>query len=106
MSSPITIVKEESMVVETSLFLKSMDTNGKSDTAKYPCSIVKCVSTLPLIGHTCREAQSHAICEQTATYDRCKYAVTAMCLLCIKACLCYVSLLTPQAPCNDTMQRH
>ena len=34
MSSPMTIVKDESMVVETSLFLKSMDTKGKSDTAR------------------------------------------------------------------------
>jgi len=38
MSSPMTIVKDESMVVETSLFLKSMDTKGKSDTARYPCT--------------------------------------------------------------------
>ena len=33
-SSPITIVKDESIVVETSLFLKSMDTKGKSETAR------------------------------------------------------------------------
>lgn len=34
MSSPMTIVNDESMVVETSLFLKSMDTRGKSETAR------------------------------------------------------------------------
>lgn len=38
MSSPITIVKDESMVVDTSVPLKSMDTRGKSDTANTPCS--------------------------------------------------------------------
>ena len=38
MSSPMTIVKDESMVVDTSVPLKSMDTRGKSDTANTPCS--------------------------------------------------------------------
>ena len=37
MSSPMTMVREESMVVDTSVHLKSTDTRGSSQTANMPC---------------------------------------------------------------------
>lgn len=69
MSSPMTMVREASMVVETSDFLKSQDTSGRSLTARMPLDLPLAASLNA--SFTCT-GQQEGLAQSQRGYGRCQ----------------------------------